>query len=202
MKRSCNAVGAAAVLAGLAGLILSTASAAAGSGLLAQAPMTQGPLGDPRLMRRPLPEMQYHRRLRECPDPAVTGLDFAIVSRTARFRGRVEITATVDNVGRATYSSRPNQQSVQLYEATPGGPSRLVAQTAFVNLAPGEGVKVSYTRNWYAASPAEGEFPPTYRAIIAYDPDITMDGNPRNDDCVAANNRRERSGADINAMFR
>ena len=138
----------------------------------------------------------------QCPDPAVTSIDFALVSRASRFAGQVQVTGKVKNVGAAHYVSRPDQQVVQLYEIAPGGRPRLVAQRAFQNVAPGEELSVSFTRAWDASSPAEGEFAPTYRVVIAYDPDIRLDGNPRNDDCNARNDARDRSGADINAMFR
>lgn len=78
----------------------------------------------------------------------------------------------------------------------------MVAQVPFQNLAPAQEVNLVYERNWDAASPAEGEFPPTYRLLIGYDPDILLDGNPNNDDCNSNNNQLERSGADVNALFR
>ena len=137
-----------------------------------------------------------------CPDPAVTEIRFRIVSRTDRFRGRVEIKAVVKNLGKAAYESAPNQQSVQLYEKPQGGPARMVSSRSLTRLAPGAMVGTAYTRNWYSASPSEGEFPPSYIGIITYDPDIRMDGNPRNDDCRDDNNRLERSGTAINDLLR
>jgi hypothetical protein len=137
-----------------------------------------------------------------CPDPAVTRIEFRIVSRTNQYSGRVEIVAEVKNLGKEAYRSANGQQSVQLYEIPMGGRSALVGQVAFSNLQPGRSVRVSYTRDWNASSPNEGEFPPSYLAIIAYDPDIRMDSNPNNDDCNMGNNRAERSGSDINGMFR
>lgn len=137
-----------------------------------------------------------------CPDPAAKTLDFEIVSRTGDFRGRVRIVGVVKNLGRAAYESGPNQQSVQLWEDVQGASERQpVASQAFQDLAPNQEVRVSYERDWNASSPAEGEFPPSYILMISYDPDIQMDGNEANDDCRAGNNRKERSGMDINAMF-
>ncbi len=132
-----------------------------------------------------------------CTDPAARSIDFRIVNKASRFKGRVEITGTIKNVGRAAYETRPNQQSMHLYEG-----SRLVKQQAFGNLPPGRTAAIRYQRNWASSSPAEGEFPPTYKLMIIYDPDITKDGNPKNDDCVATNNKKERSGAAINGLFR
>jgi len=37
---------------------------------------------------------------------------------------------------------------------------------------------------------------PWYLLVIVYDPDIRLDGNPKNDECTSANNKKERSGAD------
>lgn len=137
----------------------------------------------------------------KCPDPAVQRIDFAIVSKTSQFSGKVRITGVVKNVGFEPYISGPNQQEVFLYEGPMGGTPRLVARQKFQNLNPGQEVRVVYERNWDASSPAEGEFPPSYKVIITYDPDIRMDGNPKNDDCNMNNNQKERSGTEINALF-
>lgn len=148
----------------------------------------------------PLPTLRVPPVL-TCPDPAAVSIDYTMVSRASRFAGRVRISGKVKNVGGAAYLSGPNQQIAQLYEIVPGGRPRLVASHAFQNLAPNGEVTVSFERDWNASSPAEGEFPPTYRLMIVYDPDILLDGNPRNDDCGRANNTRDRAGSDINALF-
>lgn len=147
-------------------------------------------------------KLKQVKPLPKCPDPAVEKIDFTIVSRTGKFSGKVRITGVVKNVGLAPYISGPNQQAVHLYEFIPGGSARLVAKKNFQNLNPGQQVTVAYERNWDASSPSEGEFPPSYRVIIAYDPDIRLDSNPKNDDCNINNNQKERSGADINALFK
>src|SRR5262245_33899036 len=151
-----------------------------------------------------LPVLPIKPLLLQCqgPDPAAVSLNFAVSARTTRFAGRVRITGTVKNIGTAPYISGPEQQLVNLYEMVPGGPSRLVASRRFQNEAINEEITVSYERAWNSSSPAEGEFPPTYKLIVTYDPDIRLDGNTKNDDCNGANNARERSGGDINAMFR
>ncbi len=137
-----------------------------------------------------------------CPDPSASSIDFALVSRATRFTGRVRVTGTVKNVGGAPYVSGANQQLALLYEIPLGGRPRLVAQRAFQNLAPNEVATVTFDRDWNASSPAEGEFPPNYRLVISYDPDILLDSNPKNDDCGASNNTRERSSSPVNALFR
>lgn len=130
-------------------------------------------------------------------DPAAQRIDFEVLSRTTQFRGRVRVTATVKNVGHLDYVSRSGQQTALLYSDR-----TLVARRDFVNLAVGQAFTFSYDRNWDSSSPSEGEFPPQYRLIVTYDPDIYLDSNPRNDDCSNANNDRTRSGADINGMLR
>ncbi|MGC4086786.1 MAG: hypothetical protein QM756_02595 [Polyangiaceae bacterium] len=135
-----------------------------------------------------------------CPDPSAQ-VEFRVARRDSTFRGLIEIKASVKNVG-LPYVTGPNQQLLNLYEIVPGSTPRLVASQPFANLASGEVASVSITRLWNSSSPAEGEFPPSYRAVISYDPDIAIDGNTRNDDCHPENNSIERSGTAINAMLR
>jgi hypothetical protein len=141
---------------------------------------------------------------RACPDPAAHEIRFQIVRRDSQFNGRVRITAIVKNVGGKAFASGPNQAAAHLYQmpagATSGG--TLVAQRNFQNLAPGATISVSYERDWRSSSPNEGEFPPTYRLLISYDPDIYMDDNKDNDDCNQNNNKKDRSGSGINDLFR
>ncbi len=133
----------------------------------------------------------------KCPNPAAHSINFQIVRKTSQFRGRVWITGVVKNAGLANYESSPNQQGMYLYEG-----SKLVAKRNFQNLTPGQEVSISYYRNWNASSPSEGEFPPNYKLMIGYDPDISMDGNPKNDDCNGGDNQITRSGSGVNALFR
>ncbi|VAX09139.1 hypothetical protein MNBD_GAMMA26-2304 [hydrothermal vent metagenome] len=134
-----------------------------------------------------------------CPDPAARSIQFSIVSRSG-FDGRVKITGKIKNMGTA-YRSNPNQQSLQLFEVPAGGRAKLVATRNFQNLNPGQETTVSWTRNWHSSSPAEGEFPPSYKINIIYAPDIRLDSNPDNDDC-RNNNTKTVSGTGINALFR
>jgi hypothetical protein len=130
------------------------------------------------------------------PDPAVQPIGFQIVSCKSRYTARIRITGVITNRG-GPFESRSGQQSVVLYE----GQRQLVAKKPFQNLAPGASVNVVYERDWNSSSPSEGEFPPTYKLIISYDPDIRMDGNTKNDDTVSANNSTERSGREINDLI-
>jgi hypothetical protein len=148
------------------------------------------------------PDMVIH-----CPDPAAQRIDFAIVKRTmelvngklrmSQYKGRVRITGVVKNVGKGAYESGPNQQGMYLYIG-----EKLLAKKDFGNLAPGQEATVTVEHDWDSASPSEGEFPPMYKLVIVYDPDISSDGNPKNDDCNGNNNVIQRSGADINALFK
>jgi len=142
------------------------------------------------------------RVLPQCADPAATQIDYSLVSRASRFQGRVRITGKVKNLGAQNFESRPGQQSIQLVETVPGGRPRIVATLPFVNLTSGQEISVSFDRNWNSSSPAEGEFPPSYKIVLSYDPDIYIDGNTKNDDCVGSNNTKERAGSDINALLR
>jgi hypothetical protein len=134
------------------------------------------------------------------PDLSAERITFRIVRRTAPFRGTVEIQGTVKNLG-GHFVSGAKQQEVQLYEEVPGGRGRIVARLPFSQLRAGEELTIRYQRAWDASSPAEGEFPPTYRLVIAFDPDVLIDGNPRNDDRNSRNNTRSESGIGINSMF-
>ena len=162
-------------------------------------PILNPPIKRPPILRdptlKPIPELQ--RPIRICTDPAAERIEFTIVRRDTQFRGQVRITGVIKNRGLADYESQPNQQAMYLYEN-----GTLVKTQAFQNLASGASAQISYERTWNASSPAEGEFPPTYRLLISYDPDIRIDDNPKNDDCVTSNNQLERSGTGINDLFR
>ncbi len=132
----------------------------------------------------------------DCPNPAATDITFSVVSRTGEFTGVVRVTGTVQNIGLQDFDSSAGQQSIRLLQD-----GIEVASGEFTDLSAGESTSISFTRAWDASSPAEGEFPPTYRVTISYDPDITLDGNPNNDDCRTSDNTREESGSQINALF-
>jgi hypothetical protein len=134
-----------------------------------------------------------------CPDPATTRIKYELIKRYSQYQGRVRITGFVKNNGNQPYISGSNQQGVLLYELHPGGVApRIVKDQPFQNLAPGQEVKVVFERDWSISD----EFPPNYAILLTYDPDITIDGNSKNDDCNLNNNRLERRGSDINALLR
>lgn len=136
-------------------------------------------------------------------DPAAQSIAFRVLSKTSQFAGRVEISAVVKNVGTSTYQSRAGAQAAYLYEVPLGSRSgRVVASRDFTQLASGQEVKLTYVRNWNSSSPGEGEFPPDYKLVIVYDPDIAIDGNRQNDDVNRNNNQTTKSGSAINQMLR
>ncbi|MBY0477519.1 MAG: hypothetical protein K2Q24_07720 [Chitinophagaceae bacterium] len=129
-------------------------------------------------------------------DLAVTEIRFSIVSVKDRYNGTVKIEGIVKNTGGLNYTSGENQQTILLYEETPGLSPKLVASRNFRNLAVNGTVSVSFTRAWRTSD----EFPPSYTAIIVFDPDIYLDGNTSNDDANSANNRLTKQGAEINLL--
>jgi hypothetical protein len=145
---------------------------------------------------------------RACPDPAAHEIRFRIVRRYSQFRGRIRITGIVKNVGGKAFIAGPNQAKAYLYQLPAGVPcanatgGTIVAQRAITNLAAGATLSLSWERDWNSSSPSEGEFPPCYRLLIIYDPDIYMDASKDNDDCNQNNNKKERSGTEINDMLK
>ncbi len=123
---------------------------------------------------RPLPQPAA------CPDPGIASLRVTDV----RFRdGRVPvmtIEVKVRNMGRADYVSRRGQQSVMVDN---GNGRRLLARHRFTSLGAGRWFSFRFRHEFIG-----GEFVAPIRARLSYDPDIRIDGNPRNDDCNLRNN--------------
>ena len=146
--------------------------------------------------------------IKKCPDPAAVQIRFDIVSRYSQFKGRIRITGIVKNIGEKEFISGPNQAKAYLYQLPPGVPPAqatggiVVAQKEIRNLAQGAILKLTWERDWNSASPSEGEFPNSYRLLISLDPDIYKDANKNNDDCNQGNNKKDRSGEDINNLLR
>ncbi|WP_378178122.1 hypothetical protein [Aquimarina sp. SS2-1] len=138
-------------------------------------------------------------------DLEATSITFSIVKdEGSDFTGTATITGTVTNIGTADFNSSTGQQSIRLYQRNLGAPAPgdLVSTLNFTNLAAGETLTISHMRSWNSSSPAEGEFPPDYRIVLDYDPDIFIDGNERNDDENLTNNDITVSGSGINELFR
>ena len=149
--------------------------------------------------RPPLPIATVKPTTIVCIDPAATAIEYSMITKQTPTSGVVRIKATVKNVGNGAYVSRLEQQEAQLYMVPAGGANpQLIARQRFQNLDPGGVVTVIADRPWSTST----EFPPSFRLVIAYDPDIRNDGNPKNDDCRMTNNTLDRQGTEINALFR
>ncbi len=131
-------------------------------------------------------------------DPAVTALAVKVTKKLTAFEAEIEIIGVVRNIGTEDFRSGNGQQSAQLYEENPGARPRLVAEKAFSVLKSGEFFVVKYGRRWSTSM----EFPPTYRLMLSYDPDIYIDGNKRNDDVNSKNNRKTLTGTVITEQVR
>lgn len=135
---------------------------------------------------------------KSCPDPAVDSVTITNITRRSAGVYDFTVSAVVRNVGYADYSSGAQQQSVQIYRKPQGASSSLVHTQAFQNLRRGATVTARYrVTNWGTST----EFPPDFLVLIAYDPDIALDGNVANDDCQSGNNRRSITGAQINRQI-
>ena len=127
------------------------------------------------------------------PDPQATAINYTLLSTTTSTSGDVRITGVVTNRGMESFLSSQGQQAAYLYEG-----SELVATQEFINLAVDATVEVSYERNWST----QDEFrPPSYTVLIAYDPDIYIDGNDNNDDCNSNNNDFARGTSGLDDLF-
>jgi hypothetical protein len=116
-------------------------------------------------------------------DPAVTNISFRVIKQNTG--DRLQIKVEVKNIGLRNYESGANQQNIQLWEEYSATKRTLVKTYPFQNLNSGASISFMYERSAFKAS---DEFPPQYRAIIVYDPDILMDNNKNNDDPNSKNN--------------
>ena len=137
-----------------------------------------------------------------CPDPAVVKLAPRITHRDNQWSGTVEIYGVARNLGRGSYHPGRRHQELRLTEQVPGGTARVVASRRFADLAPGQRVTIQFRRHWNSASPAEGEFPPTYTLAIVYNPAISKGARGANRDCRLDNNEKTMNGSQINRLFR
>lgn len=128
-------------------------------------------------------------------DLALDKIDLSIVSKKDNYRGKIKMEVVVKNVGRRNYTTGAEQQVAILYENTGAG-SRVVATQSFGNSAINGFVKFSYITDWQTSD----EFPPSYTAVIVFEPDIYIDGNDNNDDSNASNNRKSVEGSQINNL--
>ncbi len=120
------------------------------------------------------------------PDPALTSIYIRKVSSPDEDEGRYNFwfMVTLKNVGQQDFVSGEDQAVVIIKRG-----NNVIGRNAFDELRAG----VRYTpitpdagatiRDW-----STGEFAEGFKAMISYDPDIRIDGNPDNDDCNMRNN--------------
>lgn len=142
------------------------------------------------------------RLTRNCPDPALAGINIRFHRLNTNGTYDFIITAVIKNVGRVSYKSRKIQQNVVIKH---GGQvlvtSPWLSRYGNVNMAPGGSAvsRIYYFRNW---NPRPGEFSANISAHLVYAPDIRLDGNPQNDDCSNRNNRKVLTVRDVNRKLR
>jgi len=115
------------------------------------------------------------------------------VSRNTNGTYNFTIHSSVKNIGTTKYISRPNQQSLYLYE----GRSRLVKRWGFSRVNRGQTLNFSQS---FRNRPG-GEFVPSYKAQLVFDPDIYMDGNRANDDKNRRNNQATLRSNTLSSAF-
>ena len=126
-------------------------------------------------------------------NPVAHAINFQIVRRDTKFRGKVRISGVVKNTGETQFRGRNSEARLM-------SGNRILARATFNGLRPGQEIRVRFVRDWNSSSPSEGEFPPTYKLKLVYDTDDVL-GGPNNDVSLR-DNQRTRSGSDINKLFR
>lgn len=157
---------------------------------------------NPRIKTQPQVKINKYPKInpnllqKNCPDLGAVELR---VQKTSggQYSGVIRITGVVKNVGKQHFVSRAGQAYATLYEVTLTGRATVKARRQITNLAAGRSFSFGFSKNWSTSN----EFPPEYKLVISYDPDIKTDGNPKNDDCNGANNKITRSGYDIHKIF-
>ena len=121
-----------------------------------------------------------------CPDPAVTGLHVNHWNRNDDGTYDFVLRAMVINKGSVPFVSRSNQQTLTFNEGARVLYSTPWLRPGYTQLAAGASFMFnSPSIRWYPSN----EFPADFSVQIIYDPDIFIDDNPQNDDCVMTNNK-------------
>jgi len=139
--------------------------------------------------------------VKRCADPAAHRIDFRIVSKTRlpTSTGRVRITGVVKNVGPDPYISSDFKPTARLFEGN--NPVAVAEQPFGPLLAPGQEMTLVYERHWPPKPTGTPSLPPpAYKLMLGF-PKETTAGGPTAD-CNPSNNVKERSGEEINALFR
>jgi hypothetical protein len=118
------------------------------------------------------------------------------VKRTAKLRVRVQI--QVRNLGTVNFESGANQQAANLNYLYDD--KKFIIALPFQNIRAGATVTLVHEMDWDWMS--SNEFPQGLKAELAYDPDIFIDGNTKNDDIRLTNNSKELIGTTIHESLR
>lgn len=120
-------------------------------------------------------------------DLKAESITFSVVRRIDANRAIIKVEGTIKNVGTDKFVSNQNQQGAMLGEAINfnGLPFTRKNEKLFAQLNPGQTVKVSYEIEWSKSN----EFPPFFVLYLNWDPDIRLDGNPKNDDVYPKNDK-------------
>ena len=138
------------------------------------------------------------------PDPGVVSLRVtkSIIVRNGVKIGVLRITSTLKNVGTQDFVSRPGQQAFVIQAKNPAisGPRayETLARRDFRRLNKGASITLTATYEipriieWGHRERRYGECQAerVIWSFVSYDPDISMDGNPQNDDCNVRNNKK------------
>lgn len=132
-------------------------------------------------------------------DLKADAITYSMVTQTSATTGEVRITGHIKNVGNTNFSSSLGQQTAFLIERTLGTTTETTMATANLPaiINAGNEITFSYTRNWDTTI----EFQNEISLKITYDPDIFIDGNPKNDDVNLNNNTLILEGNTINSLF-
>jgi hypothetical protein len=112
----------------------------------------------------------------------------AIVEMSVRVR--------IKNIGRGDFESDPEAQSVHI-ESFRGMQRAALGRLAIPNIPAGETSVTGYTTTVRWTQGLSDEFPRGIQARIGYNPDIYLDGNPKNDDSNLRNNVGQLRGRDL-----
>lgn len=121
------------------------------------------------------------------------GIKVTDVRKNSNGSFNYKIRASVKNVGTAHYVSNRNQQTLNLYQ----GNSNLVKSWGFSRVNRGKTLNFSKA---YSNQPG-GEFVPSYKAKLVFDPDIYNDNNRANDDRNRNNNKAALSSNTLSSAF-
>jgi hypothetical protein len=130
-------------------------------------------------------------------DLAAKEIKYTLLRKDSPYKGRVKITGVIQNVGRRQYVEVPGTaQLVSLSESndtsvspSPSSFRTFRGEQRIPNLLPGEKMEISYETEWITSN----EFPPVYA--------VTIYAFEANYDCNTSNNRIQRQGEPINALF-